>query len=109
MYSDIAGQKSFQDYTGPARDFDHGVQYFVKKFKSCLIDDVMNDSFIHVTDATDTNNMEFVLDSTRTIIITQVIYDFVIFALSLAQNVLLYPHLKSLLPLAKSHLEPETV
>jgi len=71
MYSDIAGQKSFQDYTGPARDFDHGVQYFVKKFKSCLIDDVMNDSFIHVTDATDTNNMEFVLDSTRTIIITQ--------------------------------------
>jgi len=71
MYSDIAEQRSFRDYTGPTKDFDHGVQYFMKKFKECLIDDEMNDSFIHVTDATDTNNMEFVLDSTRTIIITQ--------------------------------------
>mmetsp|Transcript_23723 Transcript_23723/g.37215 ORF Transcript_23723/g.37215 Transcript_23723/m.37215 type:complete len:422 (+) Transcript_23723:177-1442(+) len=70
MYSDIAAQRPFSDYAGPAKDFDHGVLYFIQKFKDCLIDDEFNDSFIHVTCATDTNNMEFVLDSTRTIIMT---------------------------------------
>lgn len=68
--SDIAAQKPFADYPGPARDFNSGVLYFIQKFKDCLIDDDFNDSFIHVTCATDTNNMEFVLDSTRTIIMT---------------------------------------
>eukprot|EP00804_Cyclotella_cryptica_P017058 CCRYP_003301-RA/>CCRYP_003301-RA protein AED:0.07 eAED:0.07 QI:319/1/1/1/1/1/3/344/420 len=70
MYSDIAAQRPFCDYAGPTKDFDHGVLYFIQKFKDCLIDDEFNDSFIHVTCATDTNNMEFVLDSTRTIIMT---------------------------------------
>mmetsp|Transcript_12883 Transcript_12883/g.26678 ORF Transcript_12883/g.26678 Transcript_12883/m.26678 type:complete len:433 (-) Transcript_12883:310-1608(-) len=70
MYSDIANQRPFGDYAGPPKDFDHGVLYFIQKFKDCLIDDEFNDSFIHVTCATDTNNMEFVLDSTRTIIMT---------------------------------------
>lgn len=70
MYSDIAAQKPFSDYAGPAKDFNSGVMYFIQKFKECLIDDDFNDSFIHVTCATDTNNMEFVLDSTRTIIMT---------------------------------------
>mmetsp|Transcript_8622 Transcript_8622/g.12503 ORF Transcript_8622/g.12503 Transcript_8622/m.12503 type:complete len:430 (+) Transcript_8622:390-1679(+) len=69
-YSDIATQRPFFDYAGPPKDFDHGVLYFIQKFKDCLIDDEFNDSFIHVTCATDTNNMEFVLDSTRTIIMT---------------------------------------
>jgi len=68
MYSDIAAQRPFCDYSGPIKDNDHGVLYFIQKFKDCLIDDEFNDSFIHVTCATDTNNMEFVLDSTRTII-----------------------------------------
>mmetsp|Transcript_6684 Transcript_6684/g.14620 ORF Transcript_6684/g.14620 Transcript_6684/m.14620 type:complete len:418 (+) Transcript_6684:117-1370(+) len=68
--SDIVAQRPFSDYAGPAQDFDHGVLYFIQKFKDCLIDDEFNDSFIHVTCATDTNNMEFVLDSTRTIIMT---------------------------------------
>ncbi|EED88912.1 heterotrimeric G protein alpha subunit 1, partial [Thalassiosira pseudonana CCMP1335] len=68
MHSDIAAQRPFCDYAGPTKDFDHGVLYFIQKFKDCLIDDEFNDSFIHVTCATDTNNMEFVLDSTRTII-----------------------------------------
>lgn len=68
--SDIAAQKPFYDYSGPPKDFDNGVLYFIQKFKDCLIDDEFNDSFIHVTCATDTNNMEFVLDSTRTIIMT---------------------------------------
>jgi len=70
LYSDIAAQRPFCDYAGPTKDFDHGVLYFIQKFKDCLIDDEFNDSFIHVTCATDTNNMEFVLDSTRTIIMT---------------------------------------
>lgn len=68
--SDIADQKPFADYAGPPRDFNSGVLYFIQKFKDCLLDDDFNDSFIHVTCATDTNNMEFVLDSTRTIIMT---------------------------------------
>jgi guanine nucleotide-binding protein G(o) subunit alpha len=72
LYSDIAAQRPFYDYAGPPKDFDHGVLYFIQKFKDCLIDDEFNDSFIHVTCATDTNNMEFVLDSTRTIIMTDV-------------------------------------
>mmetsp|Transcript_740 Transcript_740/g.1190 ORF Transcript_740/g.1190 Transcript_740/m.1190 type:complete len:226 (-) Transcript_740:624-1301(-) len=70
LYSDIAAQRPFGDYAGPQQDFDHGVLYFIQKFKDCLIDDEFNDSFIHVTCATDTNNMEFVLDSSRTIIMT---------------------------------------
>lgn len=70
LYSDISAQRPFADYAGPPGDFDHGVLYFIQKFKDCLIDDEFNDSFIHVTCATDTNNMEFVLDSTRTIIMT---------------------------------------
>jgi guanine nucleotide-binding protein G(o) subunit alpha len=70
LYSDIAAQKPFADYAGPPHDFNSGVLYFIQKFKECLIDIDFNDSFIHVTCATDTNNMEFVLDSTRTIIMT---------------------------------------
>lgn len=72
LYSDIAAQRPFHDYAGPPNDFDHGVLYFIQKFKDCLIDDEFNDSFIHVTCATDTNNMEFVLDSMRKIIMTEV-------------------------------------
>lgn len=70
LYSDIQSQKPFQDYAGPPREFNSGVLYFIQKFKECLINDDFNDSFIHVTCATDTNNMEFVLDATRTIIMT---------------------------------------
>eukprot|EP00526_Cylindrotheca_closterium_P009617 CAMPEP_0113626446 /NCGR_PEP_ID=MMETSP0017_2-20120614/13677_1 /TAXON_ID=2856 /ORGANISM="Cylindrotheca closterium" /LENGTH=420 /DNA_ID=CAMNT_0000536627 /DNA_START=60 /DNA_END=1322 /DNA_ORIENTATION=- /assembly_acc=CAM_ASM_000147 len=72
LYSDIAAQPEFKDYAGPPRDFNHGVLYFIQRFKECLISDEQEfkDSFIHVTCATDTNNMEFVLDSTRTIIMT---------------------------------------
>jgi len=72
LYSDIAAQRPFEDYAGPPRDFDFGVLYFIQKFKECLTGDEFNDSFIHVTCATDTNNMEFVLESTRTIIMTDV-------------------------------------
>lgn len=68
MRSDIAAQKSFSDYAGPTKDYDRGVLYFIQKFKESLIDGVLKDSFIHVTCATDTNNMERVLDNTVTVI-----------------------------------------
>lgn len=71
QYSDIAATPFFSDYAGPPRDFDHGVLYFIQKFEEHLEEDEFNDSFIHVTHATDTNNMEFVLDSSRTIIMTE--------------------------------------
>jgi len=70
LYSDIAAQRPFCDYAGPTKYFDHGVLYFIQKFKDCLIDDEFNDTFIHVTCATDSNNMEFVLHTTRTVIMT---------------------------------------
>lgn len=56
LTSDIVAQKPFSDYFGPPKDFDHGVQYFIEKFKECLMDDDFSESFIHVTMATDTNN-----------------------------------------------------
>jgi len=70
QYSDIAAQRPFADYGGPPKDFNNGVLYFIEKFKDCLINDEITDSFIQACTATDTNNMEFVLDSTRTIIMT---------------------------------------
>ena len=72
MYSDIADQRPFSDYSGATKSFDEGVGYFISKFKDCLMDDEFNDSFIHTTCATDTNNMQFVLDSTRTILMAGV-------------------------------------
>lgn len=72
QYSDIAAQRPFSDYDGPSKDYDQGVLYFIQKFKDCLMDDNFNDSFIHVTCATDTNQMQFVLDATRTIVMKEV-------------------------------------
>jgi len=69
--SDIAAQQPFSDYFGPPQDFDHGVQYFIEKFKDCLMDDDFSENFIHVTMATDTNNMEFVLEASKTIIMNE--------------------------------------
>lgn len=70
QYSDIAAQAPFADYAGPPNNMNSGVLYFIEKFKDCLINDEITDSFIQACTATDTNNMEFVLDSTRTIIMT---------------------------------------
>jgi GTPase SAR1 family protein len=71
MHSDIAAIAQFSDYAGPPQDFDHGVLYFIQKFEEHLEEDEFSDSFIHVTNATDTTNMEFVLDSSRTIIMAE--------------------------------------
>ena len=70
MYSNIQDSQFFSDYAGPPKDFDHGVLYFIQRFEEHLEEDAT--SFIHVTCATDTNNMEFVLDSSRTIIMSDV-------------------------------------
>mmetsp|Transcript_25761 Transcript_25761/g.63095 ORF Transcript_25761/g.63095 Transcript_25761/m.63095 type:complete len:253 (-) Transcript_25761:303-1061(-) len=63
LYSDIAAQPEFKDYAGPPRDFNHGVLYFIQRFKECLISDEQEfkDSFIHVTCATDTNNSKLIM------------------------------------------------
>ena len=76
MYSHIEDSPHFSDYAGPPQDFDHAVLYFIQKFEEYLDEDEFSDSFIHVTNATDTTNMEFVLDSTRMIIMSEVRYYF---------------------------------
>mmetsp|Transcript_40652 Transcript_40652/g.69370 ORF Transcript_40652/g.69370 Transcript_40652/m.69370 type:complete len:429 (-) Transcript_40652:404-1690(-) len=68
QYSNIADQEPFDDYAGPVGDFDQGVLYFIRKFKEQLVDEELKDTFIHVTCATDTNDMDFVLDTSTTII-----------------------------------------
>mmetsp|Transcript_10587 Transcript_10587/g.22791 ORF Transcript_10587/g.22791 Transcript_10587/m.22791 type:complete len:413 (-) Transcript_10587:669-1907(-) len=68
LRSDISAQRPFRDFDGPRKNFDSGVSYFTQRFKNCLISGELNDSFIHVTCATDTNNMEFVLTATRKIV-----------------------------------------
>jgi len=68
LYSNISAVPHFSDYAGKAEDFDQGVLYFIHKFEERLLDDEFKDSYIHVTCATDTSNMEFVLGSSRGII-----------------------------------------
>ena len=58
QYSDISAQKPFHDYGGPPKDFNNGVLYFIEKFKDCLINDEITDSFIQACTATDTHNSE---------------------------------------------------
>jgi signal recognition particle receptor subunit beta len=65
MYTNIADQTPFHDYGGEPQNYDEGVLYFIQKFKECRNGGEFGDDYIHVTCATDTNNMEFVLDSTR--------------------------------------------
>lgn len=69
--SDINAQRPFSEFQGPKREFDAGVNYFKQKFEDCICDPDYQDSFIHVTKATDTDNMQFVLNSTRSIIMTE--------------------------------------
>ena len=83
MYSNIQDSPFFSDYAGPPQDFDHGVLYFIQRFEEHLEEDAT--SFIHVTCATDTNNMEFVLDSSRSIIMTDVSKCFFAIALHFIQ------------------------
>lgn len=69
-YSDIAKVAMWSDYGGPPNDFDYGVLYFIQKFEEQM-DGEFSDNFIHVTNATDTTNMEFVLNASRLIIMRE--------------------------------------
>ena len=71
QYSDIGRVSHFSDYGGPPCDFDYGVLYFIQKFEEQL-EGEFSDNFIHVTNATDTTNMEFVLNAIRMIIMRDV-------------------------------------
>ena len=75
MYSNIADQVQFADYEGPIANVDDGLLYFVEKFQALFPNpnEVLDEgSYIHFTTATDTDNMEFVLDSARSIIMSEV-------------------------------------
>ncbi len=63
MYYNIVDSPFFSDFAGPARDYDHGVLYFIHKFEEHIEEEEFDAAFIHVTCATDTENMNFVLDS----------------------------------------------
>lgn len=69
LVSNIADQPAFTDYVGPEKSFEHGVDYFRQKFMDCLEDRPEDEFFVHVTCATNTQNMEFVLASTRKFIV----------------------------------------
>jgi guanine nucleotide-binding protein G(o) subunit alpha len=56
QYSDIAAQKPFTDYKGPKNNFSYAVQYFIEKFKECLVEGEYNTNFIQPCTATDTDN-----------------------------------------------------
>ncbi len=73
QYSDIVKVSHFNDYGGPPNDFDYGVLYFIQKFEEQL-EGEFSDNFIHVTNATDTTNMEFVLNASRLIVMKEVSY-----------------------------------
>jgi hypothetical protein len=70
-FSDIGKVSHFSDYSGPPNDFDYGVLYFIQKFEE-QFEEEFNDNFIHVTNATDTTNMEFVLNASRIIMMQKV-------------------------------------
>ncbi len=67
MYSDIANVPHFSDFSGVPRDVNHGVYYFIEKFEEEFGDELAN-KFIHITNATDRTNMEFVLNAARMLI-----------------------------------------
>ncbi len=74
QYSNIADSPCFSDYAGPPQDFNHGVSYFIEKFEEQLGEE-MKESFVHVTCATDTKNMDFVLDSVRSMLLREAMQD----------------------------------
>jgi guanine nucleotide-binding protein subunit alpha len=71
MNSNIVDQPPFSDYAGEPRNFDDGVLYFFQNFKDYRVDQEDIYQYTHVTCATDTNNMEFILELVRTILMTQ--------------------------------------
>jgi len=68
--SKIQDQKEFSDYSGDS--YDEGIEYFTDKFTDCF--DTPNSDwkdrfFAHSTDATDTQNVVFVWETCKKIIL----------------------------------------
>uniref|UniRef100_A0A7R9UBY7 Uncharacterized protein n=1 Tax=Pinguiococcus pyrenoidosus TaxID=172671 RepID=A0A7R9UBY7_9STRA len=65
---EIGSVEEFSDYTGEAGNFDDGVEYFVEKFHD---KNYQPNRYVyhHVTCATNTDNVRFVFDSCRDIIL----------------------------------------
>ena len=70
--SDIRDVPEFSDFTGKPGSVEDGLNYFTEKFSGCM--KIRNMSYIHVTNATDTDNMEFVFDASRSLILSQVCF-----------------------------------
>ena len=71
-YTPVDADPCFRDYAGPPNDYHAGVAYFLKKF---LRQNGMPDRKIynHVTCATDTENVKVVMESTRNIIVSNLV------------------------------------
>jgi len=75
--SKIQDQKEFKDYSGDS--YDEGTEYFKQKFVDCFDTpkaDWEDRLFVHSTEATDTQNVEFVWDACKNIIMEQMFSDF---------------------------------
>jgi GTPase SAR1 family protein len=65
----IASIKEFSEYEGPANDYEAGVKYFLDEFLKRNA--VTKEIFVHVTCATDSNNVRVVFDACKEIIVKQ--------------------------------------
>jgi len=75
--SKIQDQIEFKDYSGDS--YEEGTQYFEQKFVDCFDtprEDWEERIFVHSTEATDTQNVEFVWDACKNIIMEQMFSDF---------------------------------
>lgn len=70
-HSDIADVPHFNDFNGVPNDANHGVYYFIQQFEREFESELTN-KYIHITNATDTANMEFVLNAARMLIMEKV-------------------------------------
>jgi hypothetical protein len=61
---DLASCPEWQDYTGPANDYDAGCKYFDNKFKT-LNKNKSKTVYSHVTCATDSNNVKVVFEGCK--------------------------------------------
>ena len=55
---------TFPDYTGPEKDFAAGVQFFQNEFTSKIADG-SKEIYVHVTCATDTDNVKVVFEACK--------------------------------------------
>jgi len=60
----IKSVPDFADYNGPDKDEEAGIDYFINKFKA-----LKDDLYVHTTCATDTNNVRFVWNACKDIIL----------------------------------------